>query len=182
MVERPANGAHCSSHHAHTFHGRCCLGCSALPPSLQAGAESGSIPARQPFGTFISEHLFHKFGLASLRDNYLYGMVACIGSHVNKSSRVRLFGTLCGVVDPSRYATRVCMTCVYLCLSVCVPVYVCVSVCVCVIRVPACLWPLGLCVSVGMPCASLQLTLAVCCCARLRVGTHRVCATSTSRW
>ena len=74
----------------------------------QSGSDSGAIPSFQPLGEFISDHLFHKFGLASLRDNYLYGLVACIGKESRKSSRVKLFGTLCGVVDPDRYSSRLC--------------------------------------------------------------------------
>lgn len=67
---------------------------------------------RQPLPDFIRDFLLHKFGLPSMADGHLFGVVDCIRKHAAGSHRLRLFGMLCGVLGPplatGPYNPRLC--------------------------------------------------------------------------
>lgn len=63
---------------------------------------------RQALPLFIKDYLLQRYGLPSLSDAHLRSVVACLQKNHRKNRRLRLFGMLCGVVDPSRYCERLC--------------------------------------------------------------------------
>lgn len=63
---------------------------------------------RESLPAFVSDFLLNKFGLPSLRDQWLFGMVEVIAKHSGRNPRLRLFGVMCGVVDSERYNSRIC--------------------------------------------------------------------------
>jgi len=58
---------------------------------------------RQPLGKYLRFFLLQTFGLPSLRDSNLRGVMQCVKKNEEVSSRLRLFGVLCGILHPQLY-------------------------------------------------------------------------------
>lgn len=67
-----------------------------------------SLPCRvPPLADFTKTFLIRKFGLPSIRDDYLFQVVDCVRKFGSISSRVAMFGTMVGVLHKEQYSPRI---------------------------------------------------------------------------
>lgn len=55
---------------------------------------------------FVKDSLLHKFGLPSMADAQLFAVVDAVRKHQDKNVRLRIFGEMCGVVNPEKFTPR----------------------------------------------------------------------------
>lgn len=77
----------------------------AADDAVQQAARS-VLTQRQNMPDYVYEDLLNKFGLASIAESNLRGVIDCIHKKHHISPRLALFGKLCGVLEPEHYMPR----------------------------------------------------------------------------
>ena len=88
----------------------CCYGRkfeSEIEEANNGNLDHGSVVQKKSIAEYIQEILVQRYGLLSITDEYLYGLVNAIQKYYMKSQRLELFGSICGILDSHKYSPTV---------------------------------------------------------------------------